>query len=149
MLTTLLVAVLAVAAPNPGPTCIVPDGTRVALELATTDDERGLGLMFRDSLAATSGMLFIFERDGSYPFWMKNTFIPLDMVWIDRTGKVVDVRDHVQPCHSDPCPSYMPRGAGRAVLEVNAGFAAAHGVAPGTLLRFEDVPGFPVAGSPK
>ena len=144
MLTLLLA--IAAAAPAGAPVCVVPDGTRVHLELATTDDERQLGLMFRDSLRPDGGMLFVFDTDEPYQFWMKNTFIPLDFVWISASGQVVDVRANVPPCHADPCPGYGPSGPARAVLEVNASFAAAHRIRPGVQLRFDNVPGFPVGG---
>ena len=141
-----LVLTLAAAAAPPAPLCLAPDGTRIRVELAVTDEERALGLMFRDALAPDAGMLFLFQGDGKVPFWMKNTFIPLDMIWISATGEVVDVHAGVQPCRFDPCPSVEPARPGRAVLEVNAGFAAAHGVRPGAVLQFRDVPGFPVPG---
>jgi uncharacterized protein len=144
VLALVLTSTLLAAPPAARPSCTVPDGTRVRLELALTEEEQQLGLMFRDTLAPDAGMLFVFKTDGTYPFWMKNTFIPLDMIWMDSSGRVVDVHDHVLPCHSDPCPSAIPRAPGRAVLEVNAGFAAAHGVRPGALLRFAGVPEFPV-----
>ena len=140
------VLALAAAVTPVQPVCVAPDGARIRLELAVTDEERADGLMFRDSLAADHGMLFLFEADGRVPFWMKNTFIPLDMIWLSAAGEVVDVHANVQPCRSDPCPNYEPARPGRAVLEVNAGFANAHGVRPGLLLQFRDVPGFPVAG---
>ncbi|HVN31741.1 MAG TPA: DUF192 domain-containing protein [Thermoanaerobaculaceae bacterium] len=126
--------------------CVTPDGARVHLELAVSDEERQLGLMFRDMLPADHGMLFLFESDGSLDFWMKNTFIPLDFVWLSGSGEVVEVRANVPPCLSDPCPSYASGKPARAVLEVNAGFAAAHGVRPGERLTFHNVPGFPVPG---
>ena len=140
-----LALALALAAP-PSPVCVAPDGTHIALELAVTDVERAQGLMFRDDLAADAGMLFVFEADGRVPFWMKNTFIPLDMIWISATGEVVDVHAGVQPCRFDPCPNVEPSRPGRAVLEVNAGFAARHGVRTGATLTFRDVPGFPIPG---
>jgi uncharacterized membrane protein (UPF0127 family) len=142
---TLGLALAAALAPGK-PACIVPDGTRVSLELAISDEEKRVGLMFRDTLGAHSGMLFIFDSDGPLPFWMKNTFIPLDFVWLSAGGEVVDVRANVQPCQADPCPSYPSARPARAVLEVNGGFAAAHGIRPGVHLQFENVPGFPVGG---
>jgi uncharacterized membrane protein (UPF0127 family) len=141
-----LALMLATAVPPAVPECVVPDGTRVRLELAVTDEERQLGLMFRDVMPVNDGMLFLFEADGPHDFWMKNTFIPLDFVWVSASGEVVDVRSDVPPCRSDPCPSYGPRKPARAVLEVNAGFAAVHGVRPGAQLTFQNVPGFPVSG---
>jgi hypothetical protein len=138
--------VIAAASATGQPVSVAPDGARIHLELAVTDQERAEGLMFRDSLPADHGMLFLFEADGRVPFWMKNTFIPLDMIWLSGTGEVVDVHANVQPCKFDPCPNVEPSKPGRAVLEVNAGFAAAHGVRPGVLLEFRDVPGFPITG---
>jgi uncharacterized protein len=143
---TLALLLAAAVAPAP-PVCTVPGGTKIRLELALTDQEKALGLMYRDSLAADAGMLFVFDADSPLAFWMKNTFIPLDLVWLDKDGRVVDVRADVQPCRADPCPSYDPARPARAVLEVNAGFAAAHGVKPGAVLRFEGVAGYPVAGA--
>ncbi|MDD5564173.1 MAG: DUF192 domain-containing protein [Thermoanaerobaculaceae bacterium] len=142
---TLILALAAAASPA-APVCTVPDGTRVHLELALTDQEKALGLMYRDSLPADAGMLFLFSADQPLPFWMKNTFIPLDLVWLDKDGKVVDVHADTPPCRADPCPSYVSIGPARTVLEVNGGFAAAHGVKPGAVLRFEGVAGYPVAG---
>jgi uncharacterized membrane protein (UPF0127 family) len=135
-----------VAVPPGAPECVTPDGTHVHLELALTDEEKQLGLMFRDTLPSDHGMLFIFDADGPLEFWMKNTFIPLDFVWVSAAGEVVDVRAFVRPCRSDPCPSYGSGKPARAVLEVNAGFAAAHGVRPGEQLQFQNVTGFPVSG---
>jgi hypothetical protein len=138
-----------VAVPPGAHECVTPDGTHVHLELALTDEEKQLGLMFRDTLPSDHGMLFIFDADGPLEFWMKNTFIPLDFVWVSAAGEVVDVRASVQPCRSDPCPSYGSGKPARAVLEVNAGFAAAHGVRPGEQLKFQNVTGFPVSGGKK
>ena len=142
----ILVLALAAAVPPAAPACVMPDGTRVHLELALSDDEKQLGLMFRDVLPADHGMLFIFDADGPLPFWMKNTFIPLDFVWVSAAGGVTDVRAGVPPCRSDPCATFESATPARAMLEVNAGFAAAHGVRPGVQLRFENVRGFPVSG---
>jgi len=142
----ILALMLMTVAPAGAPECVTPDGTRVHLELALTDEEKQLGLMFRDTLAADHGMLFIFDVDGPLEFWMKNTFVPLDFVWLNAAGEVVDVRPQIQPCRSDPCPTYASGMPARAVLEVNAGFAAAHGVRPGEQLKFQNVPGFPASG---
>jgi uncharacterized membrane protein (UPF0127 family) len=141
---TIALALAAAVAPAP-PMCTVPDGTRVHLELALTDQEKAIGLMFRDSLAADSGMLFVFDADAPLAFWMKNTFIPLDFVWLDAKGRVVDIRANVPPCRADPCPSYEPVRPARTMLELNAGFAAAHGIKRGAELRFEGVAGYPAA----
>jgi len=143
VLTLILAATL--AATEPVPACTLPDGTRIQLELALTDQERAMGLMYRDHLAPDHGMFFLFDKDDRYPFWMKNTFIPLDIAWLAGDGRIVELRTNVQPCHGDPCTSYVPTAIARAVVEIPAGTAAPHGLRPGTPLRCEHIPGFPVA----
>jgi uncharacterized membrane protein (UPF0127 family) len=138
---------LALAAPAPQPSCVAPDGTRVHLELALTDEEKALGLMFRDTLAEDRGMLFIFTSDDKLSFWMKNTFIPLDLIWLSPTGEVLGVQADTPPCKLDPCPTYTSPKPARAVLEVNGGFAVRHGIKEGVVLRFEDVKDYPVRGA--
>jgi len=145
-----LLLVLAAAAPaEAAPSCVVPDGTRLTLELALTDQEKATGLMHRDSLAADRGMLFVFDTDDILAFWMKNTLMPLDVVWFDATGRVADIRPHAQPCHADPCPKFSNALPARAVLLVNAGFAAAHGLKPGAAATFHGVPRFPAGETGK
>jgi uncharacterized membrane protein (UPF0127 family) len=114
-----------------------PDKTRVRVEIADTESTRQRGLMFRKSLGPDEGMLFVFDAPGFYPFWMKNTLIPLDMLWLDREGRVVSIASAVPPCRADPCPSYPPAAGTTAlyVVEVNAGFAKQHGVKVADVLR--------------
>lgn len=90
------------------------------VEIAKTDDELHRGLMFRDTLQPDSGMLFVFEKEDYENFWMKNTRIPLDIVWISSDKTVVDVQT-MQPCLTDPCPLYTPQTKSQYVLEVNQG----------------------------
>lgn len=122
-----------------GPRVIFPDGYSVHVELATTDETRAQGLMFRDRLRPASGMLFLFTANGNYPFWMKNTLIPLDMIWIDQQKRVAHVKQNVPPCQADPCPSYDPKAEARYVLEVAGGVTKEHPLKPGDQLRFEEV----------
>jgi uncharacterized membrane protein (UPF0127 family) len=116
-----------------------PDKTRVSVEIADTDAKRQRGLMFRERMAPTDGMVFIFDEKGVYPFWMKNTFIPLDMVWLDETFTIVSIVTAV-PCKTDPCPNYTPKAAAWYVVELVAGFAKTHGVKEGDVLIFKNVP---------
>jgi uncharacterized protein len=130
------------ATPPPGlspPRVHLPDGAAIEVELAANDETRQQGLMYRDGLAADRGMLFLFPQSGNYPFWMKNTLIPLDMIWIDERLRVTHVERNVMPCRADPCPSYDPGAAARFVLELAAGQAARHGVGNGSVLRFEGI----------
>ncbi len=90
------------------------------VEIADTDATRQQWLMFREELGTQSGMLFVFESSYPHGFWMKNTLIPLDMIWIDEQMKIVDIQTAL-PCVADPCPSFIPNGNATYVLEVNAG----------------------------
>jgi len=126
------------------PHAVLPDGFVVDLELAETPQEVTDGLMYRPSLPEQRGMLFIFDTDRYPAFWMKNTLISLDLVFLDSSGVVVDIAASVPPCASDPCPTYAPKNPARAVLEIVAGAAAAHGVEPGAAISFERIPGYPV-----
>ncbi len=125
------------------PQASFPDGFVVDLELALTPEETANGLMFRPSLPENRGMLFIFDEPRRPAFWMKNMLIPLDLVFLDGAGGVVDLITDVQPCAADPCPNYPPSGPSLAVLEIGAGVAAAHGLEIGSTIAFERVPGYP------
>ena len=120
-----------------GPRVILPDGFTVNIEIADDDELRAQGLMYRDHLAADAGMLFFFATADEYPFWMKNTRIPLDIIWIDANRKIAHVKHQVPPCHVPDCPSYPPNAIAKYVLELAGGEAARHGLKEGDLLRFE------------
>ncbi|MDH3264476.1 MAG: DUF192 domain-containing protein [Paracoccaceae bacterium] len=108
-----------------------------SVELADDAAERSLGLMHRESLAASAGMLFLYERQAQVSFWMENTLIPLDMVFLDAAGRVVSVHENAMPRDRTPIPS----GAEvLAVLEINGGLARAIGIAPGAELRHAAMP---------
>lgn len=94
-----------------------------SVELAKNDAERERGLMDRTELDMDSGMFFIFEKEGIYPFWMKNTLIPLDIIWINKDHKIVFISKDVQPCKTFICPSVSPGRSARYVLEINAGLS--------------------------
>lgn len=110
-----------------------PRGTaRFAVELADTDAERARGLMFREKLASSAGMLFVYDRPGRAAFWMKNTLIPLDMIFADPTGTVLRVHENAVPHDETP----IDGGEGvLAVLEINGGLARRLGIGPGTVMR--------------
>jgi uncharacterized membrane protein (UPF0127 family) len=97
--------------------------------------------MFRESLPASAGMIFLFDTAEARPFWMKNCHFPLDIVYLDSDGTVVDVLTNVPPCVADPCPNHAPKAASTTVLELNAGMAAASGVVPGAKLKLVGIPG--------
>ena len=119
---------------------VFPDKTVVALEVARNEPERSRGLMYRTSMPERAGMIFLFDRPGIYPFWMKNTLIPLDMFWTDTAGKVVWIAESVPPCQADPCPEYPPKAVASYVIETNAGFAKRHGVKVGDVVTLRKLP---------
>jgi len=96
------------------------DGLDFNLEVAQTQEEREHGLMFRETLDPDGGMVFIFEKSGAYAFWMKNTLIPLDIIWLDEQKKVIDFIV-AQPCKKDPCPQFTPAAKAKYVVEIPAG----------------------------
>lgn len=105
------------------------------VELAKTNSEIEKGLMYRKELAQDAGMLFVFDKEGIYPFWMKNTLIPLDIIWIDSSNKVVFIVDNFQPCESLICPSATPAVKAKYVLEINAGICQQIGLKVGDLVQ--------------
>ena len=107
---------------------------RFQVEIAADDAERARGLMFRDALPAGHGMLFIHDRQEPQAYWMKNTRIPLDILYFDHEYKLVSVQQRVPPCRSDPCAQYASTGPAKYVLELNSGTADRLGVKPGDLL---------------
>ena len=100
------------------------------VEIADDNQEITKGLMFRGSLDETSGMFFIFENENYQIFWMKNTLIPLDLVYIDKNLKVVDIK-YAVPCKEDPCTVYKSAKPAKYVLEVNGNFTAKKNIKPG------------------
>lgn len=96
-------------------------GNCFTVELARTEAELMRGLQNRPALAEDRGMLFIFPDRGQHPFWMKNTLILLDMIWIDDHFKIVYVEEKVPPCLQVSCPVYVTEQASRYVLEINGG----------------------------
>lgn len=110
---------------------------RFRVELALTPQEQSRGLMFREEMARLSGMLFIYPRTQQLGFWMRNTLIPLDMIFIDETGTVVKVHAEAQPHDETVILSDTPA---RAVLEINGKMAATLGIGPGDQIRSSAMP---------
>lgn len=101
------------------------------IEVADNYEERKEGLMFRTSLNERRGMFFIFEYPGKLRFWMKNTLIPLDIIFFDKDYRIVNIEKNAQPCSKDPCNLYFSAGPAQYVLEVNAGEADKFGIEVG------------------
>ena len=94
---------------------------KVKAEIADTQEKREMGLMGREHLGENKGMFFAFDADGTYNFWMKNTLIPLDIIFISKDFKIVEVI-HAEPCMEEPCETYKTSEYSRYVLEVNGNF---------------------------
>ena len=114
---------------------VVLKGQRFTVELAETSEKQALGLMFRDNMADDHGMLFLFPSESMRRFWMKNTRIPLDILYFDADLKLVSAAVDTPPCRTPRCPSYPSEGPSQYVLELNAGRAAELDVRPGDTLQ--------------
>ena len=121
-----------------GSTIIVqlPSGTKITAEVADTLPRRMLGLMFRDSLPLTHGMLFTFENQDYHGIWMKNCRIPLDILWLNQDRRIIHLEENVPPCQDDPCHIYQPLQKALYVLELNAGLIAKEKMKLGEQLKF-------------
>lgn len=110
---------------------------RFRAEIARTPQEQARGLMFRESLPRLAGMLFVYPREENVAFWMRNTLIPLDMIFVDGAGRVVRVHENAIPLDETPIPGGAPT---LAVLEINGGMAATIGIDAGDELRSPAMP---------
>lgn len=109
----------------------------VPVEVVATPESRALGLMYRRELGPDAGMLFVFPSTDVQSFWMKNTLLPLDMVFIDERRTIVGIVADARPLTTTPRSVGKPS---RYVLEVNAGFCARQGIRAGQSVEFENVP---------
>ena len=117
-----------------GEPSVVLGGKTFSVEIADTQGEHALGLMYRDSMPADHGMIFLFPNEAPRSFWMKNTRIPLDIMYFDKDLKLVSISADTPPCRVSNCPSYSSKAPAQYVLELNAGLAASLGVKVGDQL---------------
>ncbi len=109
----------------------------VRVEVARTLEQRRTGLMNRDRLDPDAGMLFLFERPERQSFWMHNTYLPLDMIFIAPDRTIVGIVERAEPLTDSP---RAVEGESLYVLEVNGGFAAAHQIFPHSQVQFVSIP---------
>jgi len=116
-----------------------PHGATIQAEIADTTEKRAKGLMYRDSLAKDRGMLFTFAEPQLWTFWMKNTRISLDIIWMDGKKRIVHIERNVPTCPrtDDGCPQYQPNDHAVYVLELAAGVADALKLQRGSVLKFQ------------
>jgi uncharacterized protein len=116
-----------------------PNGATIQAEIADTTEKRAKGLMYRDSLPKDRGMLFTFAEPQLWTFWMKNTRISLDIIWMDGKKRIVHIERNVPTCPrtDDGCPQYQPNDNAVYVLELAAGVADALKLQRGSVLKFQ------------
>ena len=107
--------------------------TQIDIEIADNAQKRKNGLMYRRSLPDKAGVLFIYEKRRPLFFWMKNTYIPLDIIFVDEDMKIVTIRKNTKPLSEDLIPSYRDS---MYVIEVNAGFCDKYGIQIGDYIKF-------------
>lgn len=107
------------------------------IELAVTSEERSTGLMFREKLDSKRGMLFVFNEEGKHSFWMKNTLIPLDIVWINKNKEIIFISENTSPCKGSSCPTIKPTEKAKYVLEINGGISKKIGLVVGDKVKIE------------
>jgi uncharacterized protein len=106
---------------------------KIDIEIADTPADRSFGMMHRKRNEMNHGMLFIFEMEGPQAFWMKNTFIPLDIIYVDSQMRIVSIVENAQPLSERSLPS---EGNAQYVVEVNAGFCQQNGIRPGDAISY-------------
>ena len=128
------------APPATRATVVVDTGDRKVsfrVELALTPEEQNRGLMFRQSLGADEGMLFVFDRQSIHTFWMKNTLIPLDMLFIDKDRRIVGIVENAEPQTETGRSVGLPS---QYVLEIGGGLSGKLGIRAGHVVEFQGVP---------
>ena len=109
-------------------------------EVADNTSTRERGLMNRRHLDDNKGMLFVFEKEGDYPFWMKNTLIALDMIWINQSNQVVFIKKNALSCGQGECNNIVPNQNGTYVLEINGGLAQKNNIKVGDSVVIDSSP---------
>lgn len=110
-------------------------GRTFTVEVVTTREDQALGLMYREQMDSDHGMLFVNSAEAPRAFWMKNTRIPLDILYFDAQRTLVSAQFDVPPCKRDPCPNYPSEGPAQYILELNGGVARQMGVSKGDVLE--------------
>ena len=149
MRTCFLIAALAALSAGCGPAPVTledyqtrlvtfPNGKKVRAEVLVKDADLRRGMMFRDSLAPDRGMLFIHGAPGRYPYWMYQTRIPLDIIWLDRDRRIVEISADTPPCRTEAsqCPQYGGHKEALYVLVQGGSRATQYGLKVGDVLRF-------------
>lgn len=113
------------------------------VEIADSYYERMKGLMDREKLDENNGLLFIFPEENTWGFWMKNTLIPLDIIWVDENMKIVHIKENAHPCEEIPCPIYLPKTKAKYVLEINSGLVSELNITESSTFKLNFIPSNP------
>ena len=108
--------------------------TKIDIEKADTDMDREFGLMYRKSMPANEGMLFLFDANEQQSFWMHNTYIPLDIIFVDENNVITTIHENAKPLNDT---SLKSKGAAKYVVEVNGGFAKQHSIKVGDKISWQ------------
>lgn len=118
---------------------ILPDRTKIELEVARTNEQKAMGLMYRPALPDNRGMLFPFSPDQPVSFWMKNVPVALDMIFLHQ-GEIKYIAASVPPCTANPCPTYGPNTPIDGVIELRSGRASELKLKVGDRILVKDLP---------
>lgn len=123
---------------NPEFVNFIKQGLKIKVEVVATPYQVAKGLMFRENMAQDSGMLFVFPNSEARSFWMKNTLIPLDIIFISKDKKIVDIKENFEPCPKTQmiCPVYNSTAESMYVVEVNAGIVGKNKISIGDIVEF-------------
>jgi uncharacterized membrane protein (UPF0127 family) len=129
-------AVVSYSATQSQPTRIMIGNVLLVVEIVKTSAAQQKGLSARASLQSNHGMLFVFDHEDYWGFWMVDMRFPLDIIWFDSNRQAVFIEQNLPPCTPESCPVFTPNTKAMYVLEVNAGFVSAHKIALGTIFTF-------------
>ena len=114
---------------------VIFDNIWVNSEIVNTPEGRARGLMFHPKLTEKESMLFVYDSEGIYNFWMKNVYFPIDIIWIDSNFSIVHIIRNVPPCTKTRCQIYTPPVTARYVLEVTADFTEKYDIKAGDRVK--------------
>ena len=135
--STISPAIAGAGLPGYNHTIISISGVKVLADIADSQDKKEKGLGVRENMTEGEGMLFLFDKDYPYPFWMIGMKFPIDIIWLDNNKTVVHIEHSLPPCPNQlDCPNHQPDHNARYVLETTAGFSDRHGVKTGTQVEF-------------
>ncbi len=139
LITVLAILVLTFIAKISASSQVCIKDTCFTVDLSKNPIELEKGLMFVESMPELNGMLFIFPKSGIYPFWMKNTLIPLDIIWINENNQIIHISKQTPTCQVNPCPTFSSENESLYVLEINSGLSDKFNITVGDKVSFSKI----------